>query len=90
MARIRIGLAPGSGVVRGWAHSGVLKAIDRLGIVPDTAAVERAMPKIRDAITVSTSIHGQAATMAVKSSAGTAHMTYKYSGGAEKTVAPAL
>jgi NTE family protein len=35
LARIRIGLALGSGVARGWAHLGVLKAIDRLGIVPD-------------------------------------------------------
>lgn len=38
MARIRIGLALGSGVARGWAHLGVLKAIDRLGIVPDVIA----------------------------------------------------
>jgi NTE family protein len=38
MARIRIGLALGSGVARGWAHLGVLKAIDRLGIVPDIVA----------------------------------------------------
>ena len=38
MARIRIGLALGSGVARGWAHLGVLKAIDRIGIVPDIIA----------------------------------------------------
>jgi len=38
MARIRIGLALGSGVARGWAHLGVLKAIDRLGLVPDIIA----------------------------------------------------
>lgn len=38
MARIRIGLALGSGVARGWAHLGVLKAIDRLGLVPDVIA----------------------------------------------------
>jgi NTE family protein len=38
MARIRIGLALGSGVARGWAHLGVLKAIDRLGLVPDVVA----------------------------------------------------
>lgn len=38
MSRIRIGLALGSGVARGWAHLGVLKAIDRLGIVPDVVA----------------------------------------------------
>jgi NTE family protein len=38
MTRIRIGLALGSGVARGWAHLGVLKAIDRLGVVPDVVA----------------------------------------------------
>jgi len=38
MARIRIGLALGSGVARGWAHLGVLRAIDKLGIVPDIIA----------------------------------------------------
>lgn len=41
MARIRIGLALGSGVARGWAHLGVLKAIDRLGIEPDIIAGSR-------------------------------------------------
>ncbi len=38
MARIRIGLALGSGVARGWAHLGVLKALDKLGIEPDIIA----------------------------------------------------
>lgn len=38
MSRIRIGLALGSGVARGWAHLGVLKAVDKLGIVPDIIA----------------------------------------------------
>lgn len=38
MSRIRIGLALGSGVARGWAHLGVLRAINRLGLVPDIIA----------------------------------------------------
>lgn len=38
MARIRIGLALGSGVARGWAHLGVLKALGNLGIEPDIIA----------------------------------------------------
>lgn len=38
MARIRIGVALGSGVARGWAHLGVLKALDKLGIEPDIIA----------------------------------------------------
>ncbi len=38
MARIRIGLALGSGIARGWAHLGVLKALDKLGIEPDIIA----------------------------------------------------
>jgi NTE family protein len=38
MARISIGLALGSGVARGWAHLGVLRAIERLGLVPDVVA----------------------------------------------------
>lgn len=38
VARIRIGLALGSGVARGWAHLGVLKSLDRLGLVPDVVA----------------------------------------------------
>lgn len=35
MSRICIGVALGSGVARGWAHLGVLRALDRLGLVPD-------------------------------------------------------
>lgn len=38
MARIRIGVALGSGVARGWSHLGVLKALDKLGIVADVVA----------------------------------------------------
>lgn len=38
MSRISIGLALGSGVARGWAHLGVLKALDRLGLVPNIVA----------------------------------------------------
>ncbi len=38
MARIRIGLALGSGVARGWAHLGVLRALGKLGIEPDIVA----------------------------------------------------
>ena len=38
MARIRIGLALGSGVARGWAHLGVLKALERIGLRPDVVA----------------------------------------------------
>ena len=34
-ARSRIGLALGSGAARGWAHIGVLRALDTLGIKPD-------------------------------------------------------
>src|SRR5258708_38929138 len=30
-----IGLALGSGVARGWAHIGVLRALERYGIKPD-------------------------------------------------------
>lgn len=33
--RPRIGLALGSGVARGWAHIGVLRALERCGIKPD-------------------------------------------------------
>lgn len=32
---LRIGLALGSGVARGWVHIGVLRALDRLGLRPD-------------------------------------------------------
>lgn len=38
MAQIRIGLALGSGVARGWAHIGVLKAINKLGLEPHIIA----------------------------------------------------
>lgn len=38
MARISIGLALGSGVARGWAHLGVLKALNRIGLTPDVVA----------------------------------------------------
>lgn len=38
MARISIGLALGSGVARGWAHLGVLKALTRIGLKPDVVA----------------------------------------------------
>lgn len=31
----RIGLALGSGVARGWAHIGVLRGLERIGIRPD-------------------------------------------------------
>ena len=33
--RPRIGLALGSGVARGWAHIGVLRALERVGVKPD-------------------------------------------------------
>jgi len=33
--RSRIGLALGSGAARGWAHIGVLRALDQIGIRPD-------------------------------------------------------
>ncbi len=35
MASPKIGLALGSGVARGWAHIGVLQALEQNGIVPD-------------------------------------------------------
>lgn len=35
MARPRIGLALGSGAARGWAHLGVIAALERAGIAPD-------------------------------------------------------
>lgn len=38
MSRISIGLALGSGVARGWAHLGVLKALDKLGLTPNVVA----------------------------------------------------
>ena len=36
--RPKIGLALGSGVARGWAHLGVLRALNRYGIEPDVVA----------------------------------------------------
>lgn len=38
MARRRIGIALGGGAARGWAHIGVLKALDDMGIRPDIMA----------------------------------------------------
>jgi NTE family protein len=38
MARPKIGLALGSGVARGWAHIGVIQALEQHGIVPDIFA----------------------------------------------------
>ncbi|MGL5774927.1 MAG: patatin-like phospholipase family protein, partial [Aeromonas veronii] len=34
----RLGLALGSGAARGWAHIGVIRALERLGIRPDLIA----------------------------------------------------
>jgi len=36
--RLRIGLALGGGAARGWAHIGVLRALERAGIQPDVIA----------------------------------------------------
>lgn len=38
MSRLRIGIALGSGSARGWAHIGVLRALEDLGIRPDVMA----------------------------------------------------
>lgn len=38
MARRRIGIALGGGAARGWAHIGVLKALDDMGIRPEIMA----------------------------------------------------
>jgi len=38
MARGKIGVALGGGVARGWAHIGVLKALEKAGIRPDVVA----------------------------------------------------
>jgi len=38
MARGKIGLALGGGVARGWAHIGVLKALEKAGIRPEVVA----------------------------------------------------
>lgn len=37
-ARPKIGLALGSGVARGWAHLGVIRALERYGFVPEIVA----------------------------------------------------
>ncbi len=36
--RPKLGLALGSGVARGWAHLGVLRALERYGFRPDVVA----------------------------------------------------
>ena len=38
MAGVKIGLALGGGAARGWAHIGVLKALNAAGIKPDIIA----------------------------------------------------
>jgi NTE family protein len=38
IGRLRVGLALGAGSQRGYAHFGVLRALDRLGLVPDVLA----------------------------------------------------
>ena len=38
MPRPKIGLALGGGIARGWAHLGVLRALDRCGLAPDIVA----------------------------------------------------
>jgi len=38
MAKLRIGLALGSGSARGWAHIGVIRALEERGIKPDLVA----------------------------------------------------
>lgn len=38
MAGVKIGLALGGGAARGWAHIGVLKALEKAGIKPDIIA----------------------------------------------------
>ena len=35
MGRLRLGIALGSGSARGWAHIGVLRALQHAGIEPD-------------------------------------------------------
>ncbi|MBP9679603.1 MAG: patatin-like phospholipase family protein, partial [Aeromonas sp.] len=34
----RLGLALGSGAARGWAHIGIIRALERLGVKPDLVA----------------------------------------------------
>ena len=36
--RPKIGLALGSGVARGWAHIGVIRALEKLDLAPDVVA----------------------------------------------------
>ncbi|WP_027712136.1 patatin-like phospholipase RssA [Dickeya chrysanthemi] len=38
MRKVKIGLALGSGAAKGWAHIGVLHALEELGIVPEVVA----------------------------------------------------
>lgn len=38
MAKLKVGLALGSGSARGWAHIGVIKALEEQGIKPDIVA----------------------------------------------------
>ncbi|AJC66256.1 MULTISPECIES: patatin-like phospholipase RssA [Dickeya] len=38
MRKVKIGLALGSGAAKGWAHIGVLNALEELGIFPDVVA----------------------------------------------------
>ncbi|MBL4874843.1 MAG: patatin-like phospholipase family protein [Rhodobacteraceae bacterium] len=38
MGKPKIGLALGSGGARGWAHIGVIRALEERGIVPDYVA----------------------------------------------------
>ena len=35
MTRVRLGLALGSGSARGWAHIGVIRALEERGLRPD-------------------------------------------------------
>ena len=37
-SNVRIGLALGGGAARGWAHIGVLRALERAGVRPDVIA----------------------------------------------------
>ena len=35
---VKVGIAFGAGVAKGWAHIGVIKRLDEAGIVPDVIA----------------------------------------------------
>ncbi|MFL5230405.1 MAG: patatin-like phospholipase family protein, partial [Microvirga sp.] len=37
-SRLKIGLALGGGAARGWSHIGVMRVLQREGIVPDVIA----------------------------------------------------